>query len=119
MSRGYTFSEQTFRQKDPAGAKAYRDFQTQKEKEISAAESARLTAQAQRNNNGTVAPRERELIDQRAQTTARRLSQDLAVKQFATQIQAAGAITFPGTFSPAAQQAAAVPRAPQTIRREP
>lgn len=119
LSRGYTFSETTFRQKDPAGAKAYRDFQTQKEKEISAAESARLTAQAQRNNNGTVSPRERELIDDRAQTTARLQSQRLAVEKFAPQIQTAGAITFPGTFSPASQQAAAVPRAPQTIGREP
>jgi hypothetical protein len=119
LSRGYTFSETTFRQRDPAGARAYNDFQTQKEKEISAAESARLTAQAQRNNNGTVSPRERELIDQRAQTTARRLSQDLAVKQFATQIQAAGAITVPGATNPAAQQGAAVPRAPQTSSREP
>jgi hypothetical protein len=119
LARGYTFSETTFRQKDPAGAKAYRDFQKQKEKEISAAESARLTAQAQRNNNGTVSPRERELIDQQAQTTARRISQRLAVEQFLPQIQAAGAITFSGVTRPAAQQGAAVSRAPQIGSREP
>jgi hypothetical protein len=119
LSRGYTLSEQTFRQRDPAGARAYREFKTEKEKEISAAESARLTAQAQRNNNGTVTPRERELIDQRAQTTARQQSDRLAVEKFAPQIQAVGAITFPGTISPAAQQGAAIPRAPQTSSREP
>jgi hypothetical protein len=119
LSRGYTFSQQTFRQRDPAGARAYRDFQREKEKEISAAESARLTAQAQRNNNGTVSLRERELIDQQALITARRLSDRLAVEKFLPQIQAAGAITIPGATNPAAQQGAAVPRAPQTSSREP
>jgi hypothetical protein len=119
LSRGYTFSEQTFRQKDPAGAKAYNDFQKQKEQEIFTARSASLTAQAQRNNNGTVPPRERELIDQQALTTARRQSQGLAVEKFLPQIQAAGAISFPGAASPAAQQGTAVPRAPQTSSREP
>jgi hypothetical protein len=120
LSRGYTFSETTFRQKDPAGAKAYSDFQKQKENEIFATEVARLTAQAQRNNNGTVTPRERELIDQQALTTARRLSQDLAVEKFLPQIQAAGAISFPGVpISRGTQPGAAIPRTPQISSREP
>ena len=114
LSRGYTFSETSFRQKDPAGAKAYNDFQKQKENEIFEAQSARLQAAAQRNNNGPVPPRQRELIDQQALTTARRQSQGLAVEKFLPQIQAAGAISFPGATNPVAQQAPAVSGPPQT-----
>jgi hypothetical protein len=119
LSRGYSFSETDFRQKDPAGAKAYNNFQQQKENELFDAESARLQAAAQRNNNGPVPPRQRELIDQQAQTTARRQSQALAVEKFLPQIQSAGAISFPSTASPAAQQAPAVSGPPQTQAKGP
>jgi hypothetical protein len=119
LSRGYTFSETDFRQKDPAGAKAYNNFQKQKENELFDAESARLQAAAQRNNNGPVPPRQRELIDDQALTTARIQSQAEALRQFAPQIQAAGAGTITSNTSPAAQQGSAVSRAPQISSREP
>jgi hypothetical protein len=114
-----TFSEATFRQKDPAGAKAFREFKNTKEKEIFAIQSAKLIDQARKNNNGTVTARQRELIDEEALTTARVLSQAEAIRQFAPQIQAAGAGTVTNTTNPVAQQGAAVPRAPQTGSREP
>jgi hypothetical protein len=113
------FSEATFRERDPAGAAAFRQAQQAREQELVASETAKLTAQANQNNNGSISPRQRELIAQQALTTAQQQSRIETIQQFAPQIQAAGAGTVTNTTNPAAQQGAAVPRAPQTSSREP
>jgi hypothetical protein len=113
------FSEATFRERDPAGAAAFRQAQQARERELIASETAKLTAQANQNNNGSISPRQRELIDQQALTTAQQQSRIETIQQFAPQIQAAGAGTVTNTTNPAAQQGAAVTRAPQTSSREP
>jgi hypothetical protein len=112
------FSEATFRERDPAGATAFRQAQQARERELTATETARLTAQANRNNNGSVSTRQRELIAEQAQTTARQQSRIETIQQFAPQIQAAGAGTITSSTSPAAQQGAAVPRESQITNRD-
>jgi hypothetical protein len=113
------FSEATFRERDPAGAAAFRQAQQAREQELVVSETAKLTAQANQNNNGSISPRQRELIAQQALTTAQQQSRIETIQQFAPQIEAAGAGSVVSTTSPAAQQGAAVPRAPQIVSREP
>jgi hypothetical protein len=114
-----TLNGDVFRAKDPAGFAAYTNYIADRRKELTSQYEKSLTEQANRNSNGNIPPRQRELIVERAQDRAFVQALDEARIKFDPQIKAAGAGGITTTTNPAAQQGAAVPRAPQTSSREP
>jgi hypothetical protein len=114
-----TLNGDVFRAKDPAGFVAYTNYIADRRKELTSQYEKSLTEQANRNSNGNITPRQGELIFERARTRAFDEALLEARIKFDPQIKAAGAGGTTITTNPAAQQGAAVPRAPQIGSREP
>jgi hypothetical protein len=114
-----TLNGDVFRANDPAGFNAYTSYIQTRSRELATQYETSLTEQANRNSNGNISPRQRELIVESARERASAEASVEARAKFAPQIQAAGAGTVTSTTNPVAQQGAAVPRAPQISSREP
>jgi hypothetical protein len=114
-----TFNGVVFRANDPAGFNAYTSYIQTRSRELTIQYETSLTELANQNSNGNITPRQRELIVESARERAIDETEIEARIKFDPQIKAAGAGGTTITTNPVAQQAAAVPRAPQISSREP